>query len=298
MISMNKSATIKLFLPFGNAQGIRTAEISNWSGKAVAAPRSELKHFMSRDELKNPGVYFLIGDDEESGVPLLYIGEAESVTYRLKQHLSKEFWNSVIAVFSKDENLTKAHVRYLEGRLIEIAQDVGKCKLVNGKGGGSKLLESDLHDMEVFLSRVAQLLPVLGCNFLTPTIEAASTIDLHNALYCARKGAKATGVRSANGFTVFKGSSAVKDFQKATYSSGKWIIRLRDRLCQAGSLVLQGEFYVFAQDVEFSSPSAAAAIVTGGSAQGPAVWRNADGKSLKDIEASSGLLSLSDQEPE
>ena len=298
MISMNKSATIKLFLPLGNAQGIRTAEISNWSGKAVAAPRSELKHFMSRDELKNPGVYFLIGDDEESGVPLLYIGEAESVTYRLKQHLSKEFWNSVIAVFSKDENLTKAHVRYLEGRLIEIAQDVGKCKLVNGKGGGSKLPESDLHDMEVFLSRVAQLLPVLGCNFLTPTIVAASTIDLHNALYCARKGAKATGVRSANGFTVFKGSSAVKDFQKATYSSGKWIIRLRDRLCQAGSLVLQGDFYVFAQDVEFSSPSAAAAIVTGGSAQGPAVWRNADGKSLKDIEASSGLLSLSDQEPE
>lgn len=295
---MNKSATIKLFLPFGNAQGIRTAEISNWSGKAVAAPRSELKHFMARDELKNPGVYFLIGDDEESGVPLLYIGEAESVTYRLKQHLSKEFWNSVIAVFSKDENLTKAHVRYLEGRLIEIAQDVGKCKLVNGKGGGSKLPESDLHDMEVFLSRVAQLLPVLGCNFLTPTIVAASTIDLHNALYCARKGAKATGVRSANGFTVFKGSSAVKDFQKATYSSGKWIIRLRDRLCQAGSLVLQGDFYVFAQDVEFSSPSAAAAIVTGGSAQGPAVWRNADGKSLKDIEASSGLLSLSDQEPE
>jgi hypothetical protein len=49
-------------------------------------------------------VYFLIGDDEESGVPLLYIGEAESVTYRLKQHLSKEFWNSVIAVFSKDKN--------------------------------------------------------------------------------------------------------------------------------------------------------------------------------------------------
>jgi len=105
--------------------------------------------------------------------------------------------------------------------LIEIAQDVGKCKLVNGNGGGSKLPESDLHNMEVFLSRVAQLLPVLRCNFLTPTIVAASTIDLHNALYCARKGAKATGVRSANGFTVFKESSVVKDYQKATYNSGK-----------------------------------------------------------------------------
>ena len=282
---MNKSATIKLFLPFGNAQGIRTAEISNWSGKAVAAPRSELKHFMSREELKNPGVYFLIGDDEESGVPLLYIGEAESVTYRLKQHLSKEFWNSVIAVFSKDENLTKAHVRYLEGRLIEIALDVGKCKP-----------ESDLHDMEVFLSRVAQLLPVLGCNFLTPTAVVASATDLHNALYCARKGAKAAGVRSPNGFTVFKGSTAVKDFQKASHTSGKWIIKLRHQLVQTGGLILQGEFYVFAKDIEFASPSAAAAVVMGGSAQGPAVWKNADGKSLKDIEVGAGVLSASEQE--
>ena len=68
---------------------------------------------MSREDIKTPGVYFLIGDDEESGVSLLYIGEAESVTYRLKQHLSKEFWSSVIAVFSKGENLTKAHMSYL-----------------------------------------------------------------------------------------------------------------------------------------------------------------------------------------
>lgn len=133
-------------------------------------------------------------------------------------------------------------MRYLEGRLIEIAQDVAKCKLVNGKGGGSKLPESDLHDMEVFLSRVAQLLPVLGCNFLTPTAVVASATDLHNALYCARKGAKATGVRSPNGFTVFKGSTAVKDFQKATHTSGKWIIKLRDQLLQSGSLFLQGDF--------------------------------------------------------
>lgn len=295
---MNKSATIKLFLPFGNAQGIRTAEISNWTGKAVAAPRSELKHFMSREELKTRGVYFLIGDDDESGVPLLYIGEAESVTSRLKQHLSKEFWNSVIAVFSKDENLTKAHVRYLEGRLIEVATEVGKCKLVNSKGGGSDLPESDLHDMEVFLTHVAQLLPVLGCNFLTPTAVVASATDLHNALYCKRKGAKATGVRSPNGFTVFKGSTAVKDFQKATHTSGKWIVKLRDQLVQTGALILQGEVYVFTKDIEFASPSAAAAVVMGGSAQGPAVWKNADGKSLKDIEVGAGILSEPEQEQE
>jgi hypothetical protein len=57
---------------------------------------------------------------------------------------------------------------------------------------------------------------------------------------------------------------------------------------------VQGNLFVFAKDVEFASPSAAAAIVMGGSAQGPAVWRNADGKSLKDIEAGSGVLSAAE----
>ena len=125
----------------------------------------------------------------------------------------------------------------------------------------------------------------------------ASATDLHNALYCARKGAKATGVRSSNGFTVFKGSTAVKDFQKATYTSGKWIIKLPDQLVQTGGLVLQGGFYVFAKDIEFASPSAAAAVVMGGSAQGPAVWKNADGKSLKDLEVGSGGFEIMDGGP-
>ena len=37
-----QAATIKLFLPTGEATGIRTAEISNWTGKAIAGPRTAL----------------------------------------------------------------------------------------------------------------------------------------------------------------------------------------------------------------------------------------------------------------
>ena len=88
----------------------------------------------------------------------------------------------------------------------------------------------------------------------------------------------------------------MKDFQKATHTSGKWIIKLRDQLVQTGGLVLQGEFYVFTKDVEFASPSAAAAVVMGGSAQGPAVWKNADGQSLKDLEVDSGEFPTMDGE--
>jgi len=112
------SATIKLFLPRGDAKSLRTAEISNWSGKAVAAPRTEIDDLLARDELDKAGVYILTGIDPDSGAPRAYIGEAEVIRDRLKIHKNKDFWVSAMVFVSKDENLTKAHVRYLEGRLI------------------------------------------------------------------------------------------------------------------------------------------------------------------------------------
>ena len=103
------TATIKLFLPRGDAKSLRTAEISNWTGKAIAAPRTELDELLQRDELGKAGIYILSGADPQSGSPRAYIGEAEIIRDRLKQHKNKEFWISAIVFVSKDENLTKAH---------------------------------------------------------------------------------------------------------------------------------------------------------------------------------------------
>src|SRR5713101_7932805 len=141
------SATIKLFLPRGDAKSLRTAEISNWTGKAIAAPRTELDELLQREEVDKPGIYTLSGVDPVSGSPRAHIGEAEIIRDRLKQHRTKEFWTSAIVFVSKDENLTKAHVRYLEGRLITETKQVSRFSLDNGQAGGSKLPESDREDM-------------------------------------------------------------------------------------------------------------------------------------------------------
>jgi hypothetical protein len=98
------SATIKLFLPRGDAKSLRTAEISNWTGKAVAAPRTELDELLTREELEKAGVYILIGNDPLTNAARAYIGEAEIIRDRLKQHKTKEFWVSAIVFVSKDEN--------------------------------------------------------------------------------------------------------------------------------------------------------------------------------------------------
>ena len=146
-----QAATIKLFLVHGTPNGLRTAELSNWSGKAIAAPRSEISELLKREELVNPGIYFLSGVDPNSGEKAIYIGEAANVGNRLKGHSSRDFWNAATVFVSKDENLTKAHIRYLEGAFIKRAAMFDSSVLMNNASSGSKLPESDAAEMNVFM---------------------------------------------------------------------------------------------------------------------------------------------------
>ncbi len=203
------TATIKLFLVNGEPKRLRTAELSNWTGKAVAGPRSEFESVLAREESHKSGVYFLTGNDPESGKGAVYIGEAECVRDRLKSHLDKDFWNHVVFFTSKDENLTKAHIRYLEGRLIEQARHASRAIVQNGQSSGARLPESDREDMEIFLEKVRQLLPVLGVEVLVPVATAAGATTERELLFCEIKGLKATGHLTPNGFVVLAGSQAV-----------------------------------------------------------------------------------------
>jgi len=279
------SATIKLFLVFGDPRRLRTAEISNWSGKAIAAPRTELDELLARDEVRKPGVYILSGTDPDTGKARAYVGEAEAIRDRLKQHKAKDFWVQAIVIVSKDENLTKAHIRYLEGRLIEEANAAGRVTLENSQASGAKLPESDREDMEVFLSKVRQLLPVLGSELVTPvprSTDQSAAADGH--LICEIKGLKADGRRTSEGFVVFKGSQAVTDSRPSAPLRHPFVVTLRDNLKADGSLEPRDDHLVFTQDVEFSSPSAAAAVVHGGGANGLTAWKDHTGKTLKAIE--------------
>lgn len=277
------SATIKLFLPRGDAKSLRTAEISNWTGKAVAAPRTELDDLLTREELEKAGVYILIGSDPLTNAPRAYIGEAEIIRDRLRQHKTKEFWISAVVFVSTDENLTKAHVRYLESRLLVEAAQTNRFILEQNQAGGSRLPESDREDMEVFLARVRQLLPVLGSDILTPITQATAKAPPGGVLFCRIKGAEARGQRTANGFVVFHGSTAVLE-QRPSAESYPYVISQRKQLIADGSLVEKDGFLAFTKDAEFSSPSAAAAVVHGGSANGLIVWKTKDGKSLKQLD--------------
>jgi Domain of unknown function (DUF4357) len=278
-----QTATLKIFLAYGDPKRLRTAELSNWTGKAVSGPRSEFDKVLARDESLSPGVYFLTGIDPQTNKSAIYIGEAECVRDRVKSHLSKDFWNNITFFITKDENLTKAHIKYIEGRLIEVARSIERSVVMNNQGSGAKLPESDREDMEVFLEKMQQVLPVLGVEAF---VQKASTIEekeQKDLLSCNIKELKATGYLTPNGIVVLKGSQAVLEERG---SAKKWpsVLVQRNKLIEEGVLVGDNGAYIFTKDVEFSSPSSAAATIHGGSANGLSAWVNSNGKQLKQLQ--------------
>lgn len=277
-------ATIKMFLVHGDPKRLRTVELSGWTGKAVAGPRSEFDGVLAREEASKSGIYFLTGADAETGKPAIYVGEAEVIRDRVKAHLAKDFWNQIVYFTSKDDNLTKAHIRYLEGKLIENAHRSGRAAVVNGVSSGSRLPESDREDMDIFHEKVNQLLPVLGVDLLVPAAPVAAGDHERRRLYCDIKGLRAVGHLSPTGLVVLSGSQAVLR-ERASTQKYPWPHRVRERLKDEGALEERADCLKFTRDVEFTSASAAAAVIHGGHANGLISWKDELGRTLKEIES-------------
>lgn len=271
--------SIRLFLVDGDASGLLTAEVMNWSGKMLVAPRTKLAELAKREEISRTGVYILAGADPENPAgEVIYVGEGDNVFKRLAAHdkdEKKEFWTRCVAVISKDLNLTKAHVRYLESRLISIGCASGRAKIHNGTAPPlPPMPEADVADMEGFLEHVELVLPVLGFSFLKsrPVVKSA-TEDVTDRspvfeYFCGEASAKAQEIDGE--FVVFKGSTALTKLKK-----GDSYRQLRSQLIDSKKLELNadGALLVFTEDVAFSSPSAAAATVNAGSMNGRTAWR-------------------------
>lgn len=285
--------SIKLYLVDGTPQGILTAEIMNWTGHVLSGPRTKLPELLKRQEMNRTGIYFLTGPDPDTaGKQVVYIGESDNVGKRLIQHNkdeNKDFWEKACIITSKDQNLTKAHARYLESRLIAISQNMARARVHNNTAppGDAFLPEADQADMEYFISQIRLILPVLGLEFLrekprvTPVSEAAQETtnqsrDDSSPVFVARSkkyDITAEAQEIEGDFVVFKGSEAVAEWISTTgYTSYR---PLFESLLEDGKLLLneQKTKAVFQEDVSFKSPSAASAIVFGRPSNGRIEWK-------------------------
>ncbi|QIQ22174.1 GIY-YIG nuclease family protein [Zophobihabitans entericus] len=296
---MENGKTIRIYLTDGSVAGIRHAEIINWTGQAISCPRNHLSTLADWVESTRPGVYFLFGINEENGLPTVYIGETENVYERLKQHIKNEeyFWQEVIFFTNKDENLTKAHIKYLESRLVDMAKIAGRYIVINANTPTcSTLPRSDIAAMEAFIRNQLVLLGAMGHRFLEPltdiavkpeTIKNTTKNNQDNDLfYIHTKNAKAfaTAQRTDEGMVILANSKALLVDGSSLSNKNK---EIRDNLIEQGQLHLNSDYYVFTKDVLSASPSQAAAVVLGYSVNGREIWVNQNNQSLKTLEEES-----------
>jgi hypothetical protein len=279
---MKFGKTIKIFLIDGEPNGRMSCELSNWSGKAYKIPRIKIKECTDRDDLTSTGVYLLFGKDD-AGKDQVYIGEAESILKRLNQQLTqKDFWNEAIIFISKDENLNKAHIKYLENRLHEIAKSANRYTVDNSViPTQSSISESDRAEMEEFIEYIKMLVNTLGHKVFEEKREFKPKQKQESFFIKAARGADGQGEPTSDGFVVFKNSKAASTIVNSMTQN---FITYRQKLIAEGVLVDKGEYFEFSDDYIFSSPSTAAVMVMGRNANGLTEWKNKDGKTLKEFE--------------
>lgn len=299
---MRLGRTLRLYLADGHPAGLIIAEILNWTGQVLSFPRGLLPQVLkTRKEISRTGIYFLVGADPDNAFrPLVYVGESDDVKERLITHDKdddKNFFEQIVLVVSKDENLTKGHIRFLEANIIEIICQNGQVHLTNGNlGQPVSLPESDTSDMEYFLEQIQVLLPVLGLSFLQklPQRNEVSSIlkcpdgaqkesqisdSLQNSpifeLSFLNNQIKAEAYE-AEGLFIVKKHSSIRNPSFAAASVGSSYRQRMNQLSQNEFLLADPdapEIFVLLKDVGFKSPSGASEFVCGASTNGRVYWK-------------------------
>ena len=276
----------------GKAYGPRVAEIGNWSGKAIFSPRANIGKILTRSEFSKPGIYCLKSNPESDLYQeRVYIGEAEKIGDRLRQHLSGREFVEYIGFISKDELLTKSHIKFLESRMITMATEAKSAEIENSVAPSLPALpEADIADMEFFLDQIKLILPLMGFSFLIPSVAMSTTDregskqDGPDTLYSIRSSKfKATMKEAQDGYILLKESEA-----KLTPSSSlsKSSYKRRQKLIDNGILRHDSDRYVFTEDTIFNSVSTAAMVVLGRESNGHIEWINDSGQTYKEVQES------------
>ena len=298
--------SLELYFVDGKPDGMQTAEVFNWTGHVLLTPRTRIKAALERKEAAYTGVYILLG--EKDGEPVAYIGEGEDISERIRTHEQKrDWWTQAVLVTTSANLLNKAHVKYLEARLVAIARSVNRRGLENGNSPPRpSLSEATQASMESFLEYLLVVLPALRIDMFQEYAKAKpeqshdkSSLTGTNGpvfeLINRKHGLAAKAILDGDDFTVLEGSTArIKWEGKGSFDSS--YAQLHSELCRANILVRDGDRCVFVKSYAFRSPSAAAAVVNGRPANGTIEWKiEGTGQSYKSWEASQ--LGTSSTEP-
>ncbi len=291
--------TIRLYIMGDEKKNLKTAELGQWTGKAFIGERKHTKLLQNIEELSFPGLYFLISEDEASIQKDIYIGEADEVNKRINDHYrKKDWWDKFVIFISKDSNLTKAHVRFLEKKLYKIIKENTTAFNLNNlsEPSGSKLPESDIAELEEFSNNLIFVLKNLGIlDFAKVTQTKIETIDIKNIFYLNlttdRTDDKGNILQAKlfitnDGYKLLKESFIEKNPRQSFPSHSYYPLRKK---LEEEHMFKESPYngcFILSEDVDFNSPSAAASIVKNRLTNGRKEWKLKEGTTLDEFESS------------
>lgn len=291
---MNKSKNFNLFLIDGEVTGRIKCTLANWTGLAYKIPRSYLEKCKDRQDLKQSGVYFLFGknDQEEDEV---YIGQAgirkngEGVLFRVSEHLKdKDYFSDAVMLTTQNNSFGPTEISYLENKFTNMAIKTDRYNVRNNNdpnpGNVTEEKESELED---FVEYSKMVLGVLGYKVFVPLVKEYIVDEVKDneelMLYLNRKIKKSNKIieakcmRTSEGFVVLK-DSMIEEIDSRAIPKGLKDIREK---CRATNEIINGRL---TKNYLFNSPSYAAAFVLGMHTNGKTDWKNSKGISLKEME--------------
>ena len=285
-----------MFLMDGEVTGKIKCTLSNWTGVIYKIPRIQLGDLKSRDEMKQSGIYFLFGRDEDKQKDVTYIGQAttrkngEGVLLRIQEHTRDthaDYFNDVIILTTQNNSFGPTEISYLENKFTQLAKEAGRYIVKNSNNPNpGNVTEEKESELDEIVENTLMIIGTLGYRVFVPMTKKVSQdlTDNHSTyLYLKRKTKKsnkvieATCERTTEGFVVLEGSQVeIMDSPNLPAS----LKEMRQNLID--SQVIQDG--VLKEKQLFSSPSYAAAFLLGMQTNGRTDWKNQDGRTLKELE--------------
>lgn len=286
--------TIQIFLPAGDPQGIRVAEVTTRIVQVIEVPRSLIGEFLQMPESGQVAFYFLFGQTPD-GNESVYIGQTGDMVARLTDHnRKKEFWEKALVVISRTNSLTQTHAVYLEWLSIKTSRETNRYVDMNGNAGSEPYtpapMQADCH--EIF-DTADTLLSTLGYPIFEPLAKTSAS-ESAGLYYCTRPGVDAKGQYTSEGFVVLKGSIGNVEIVPSIKGSG--VEQKRDELIKSCTLRIDGDQLILEKDYLFNSPSTAAAFMVGKACNGWVDWKDAQGRTLDELERQGSGSSLTETE--
>ena len=286
---MKRGRSISLFLLDGSVTGVIKYTLPNWTGVVYKIPRTALGSCKEREHLQQSGVYFLFGKSEESNENVVYVGQAgrrkngNGLLGRILEHTrnpEKDYWTEAVAITTTNDSFGPTEISYLENQFTKLATEAKRYIVKNGNDPNpGNITEEKESELEEFIEYSKIVMGILGHKVFVPIDEITEDTPKKDIvkLFLKERGADATGFLTSDGIIVCKGSK-IKGIP--TPSCQDWIKKLRKQ----NNDYITSDF-VLTKDLVFASPSAASGFCVFGASNGRVAWKNASGKTLKELEA-------------